>query len=140
MAISFSRVRAFIRWLKANPLITLLGIVATLFGVLKGAPPAWNATTQMIGSPNCLTYGNLYHYPTGFFQRTEINWTEHGDDGAIMKFRELHRDREYIVLLNLTQRAGRNSPMILRIPVCGGTMQWSYENPQQWIDLYNVWR
>jgi hypothetical protein len=28
----------------------------------------------------------------------------------------------------------------VRLPVCGGTSQWTYENPQAWVDLYEVTR
>lgn len=135
---SIPRLKVFTRWLKANPIIGLLGVAGTIFGVVKGAPPAWDATTQILGIPRCLTYASVYYYPSGRFEKDGLNWVEHGD--TTFTFREIHRDRNNIVLLNTTPRAGRQSAMILRIPVCSGTAQWSYQNPQQWIDLYETWR
>jgi hypothetical protein len=140
VSISYQRIRVFARWLKANPIVTLLGILATIFGVLKGAPPAWSAVTEILGVPRCLTYSSIYYYSSGRFEKSSGDtWIEHGD--AVFTFKETHRDRNYIILLNTTPRAGPKARMILRIPVCGGRLQWTYENYSgYWTNLYEVWR
>lgn len=144
MPVSFSKLSAVARWLKDHPVITLITILGSILGYIKGVPPAWNAATQIAGIPECLTYGNVYHHSQGRFENNGMKWTEYGDwkDIDIIKFEEIHRDRNYIILRNLTARAGpkTNSNLIVRIPVCGGTVQWSIPNPQQWTDLYTVWR
>jgi hypothetical protein len=141
VSISYQRIRVFSRWLKANPIVTLLGILATMFGVVKGAPPAWSAVTEILGIPHCLTYSSVYHHSAGRFEKSSGDtWIEQGQKDDVYNFTETHRDRNYIILRNTTPRVGRNATMILRIPVCGGPMQWTYQNPQQWVDLYEVWR
>jgi hypothetical protein len=30
--------------------------------------------------------------------------------------------------------------MLVRLPACGGTAQWTYENPENWTNLYQVER
>jgi hypothetical protein len=127
---SSPRLMAIARWLKANPIVTIIGVVGTIFGVVKGAPPAWRAAMEMLGLPDCLTYSSVYHYPDGVFRVGDGGWIENNDDGNVYRFKESYRNRNYIVLLNTTPRQGRRSSMILRIPVCGGTAQWTYENPQ----------
>lgn len=132
------KLRIFVRWLRSHPLIVLFGVFSTVVGILKGLMPALEAFTAVLGVPACFSYADKYTYSTGHFQRDGKHWTEVNE--AEYRFVETHRDRNYIILLNITPRVGNPPTMILRIPVCGGTLQWTYQNPQRWIDLYEVWR
>lgn len=136
------RIAALIRKLRSHPGMTVLTVLATVIGLIKGIPPAWGAISEWCGVPYCLSYGRTYNYPTGKFSKVlEHRWIEYG--GTVFYFNEIHRDRNFIVLLNDTPREERplgDQTMIVRLPVCGGTAQWSYQNPAGWTDLYEVWR
>jgi hypothetical protein len=140
--INSARLRAIARWLKSHPVVAILGVIATVFGVIKGAPAAWSVTMHAVGLPDCITYSKTYRHAGGYFALENGEWIEYPSfrGKEHFKFREVRRDPEYVYLLNLTPRAGRASTMLLRFPVCGGTAQWTYQNPQQWTDLYTVWR
>ena len=135
--LSFEHVRAGTRWLKSHPIFVFLGIGATVFGFVNGGYTITETMTKIVGVPECLTYAKVYRHATGLFDDNGTLWIEHPQQ---IQFRESHRDRTYIYLVNLTPREGRQSTMLVRLPACGGTAQWSYQNPQQWVDLYDVWR
>lgn len=136
------RLRGAARWLKSNPIVAILGVVGSVFGVIKGAPAAWSVITQVLGLPECVTYSKIYRHANGYFAAEGDQWVEYPPYSGTDKFRfrEIRRNREYIYILNLTPRAGPANTMLLRFPVCGGTAQWTYQNPQEWTDLYYVWR
>ena len=58
------------------------------------------------------------------------------------EFRETHRTRDYIELLNLTPRPEERdwATLIVRLPVCEGTAKLTLGITQHWMDLYQVWR
>ena len=135
--------RVIPRWLKSHPLVISAGIVATLFGLITSGFTFVGTVTKVVGLPACFTYADVYHHATGRFGKEGLRWIEHPPfDGGSRHFifQETHREPEYIYLLNQTPRDGPSNTMLLRLPVCGGTAQWSYQNPQHWVDLYFVWR
>lgn len=136
------RVAALIRKLKSHPGMTILTVLATVIGLIKGIPPAWGAISEWCGVPYCLTYGDVYYYATGKFSYIgNERWIENG--AAVFSFKESKRSRDWILLLNDTDRVKRpvgDQTMIVRLPVCGGTAQWAHQNPGGWVDLYEVWR
>jgi hypothetical protein len=80
-----------------------------------------------------------YYYYNGHFKYVGGKWLEYQPNTKI-EFNEVGRTRDYITLLNKTPRSNpRWESMLVRLPVCGGTAQWTYENPEQWTDLYQVY-
>jgi hypothetical protein len=130
-----------VEWLKKNPIYTAIGVLGTVFGFIKGIPPAWTAISETFGIPECVTVSDRYYYYSGHFTNTRPDtWVEF-QPAAKLNFLEINRNRNYVILLNKTPRADpRWESMLVRLPICGGTAQWTYENPQQWVDLFDVAR
>ncbi|MEK7153976.1 MAG: hypothetical protein AAB792_00255 [Patescibacteria group bacterium] len=85
---------------------------------------------------------NKYNHPTGYFQRQkDREWKEYPvyKKGKHHVFEEMTRDKEYIYLKDLKRRRDPGRPMLLRLPINGGTAQWSYPNPLKWEDFTIVW-
>jgi hypothetical protein len=132
--------RTALGWIKNNPIWSLVGGAASILGLVAGVPPAWLAVSQALNIPSCVTYSNIYYDSYSHFKKESNNWTEYQVDTKYL-FRELSRSRDYIILLNLTPREDpRWATMLVRLPVCGGTAQWTYENPENWVDLTTVFR
>ena len=128
------------RWVRRNPLFGVAAITAPILGVVTAIPQAWPAIAAMTGLPHCLSYSDIYYYHNGHFLNAGAQWIEY-QRTVQLTFQEMYRNPDYIVLVNKTQRTDpRWESMLVRLPVCGGTAQWTYENPQQWIDLYDVTR
>ncbi len=127
-------------WLKDNPILSIAGALATIFGLVTAMPATWKASTQILGIPSCVTYAKVYSYSSGRFSDAGEKWVENIKGTDTFYFKLAHREPDYIFLLNLTPRVGYDSDMLVRLPVCGGTAQWTLENPEHWIDLYQVWR
>lgn len=83
-----------------------------------------------------------YDYATGYFKRYGDRWIEqlNSENSPSASFTELRRDNEYIYLADSsrTKSGEPNNVLHLRIPIEGGTAQWSWTNPIQWIDLHVV--
>jgi hypothetical protein len=134
------RFRAVVLWIKKNPIYGFIGVLGSFLGVVAGIPAAWNAVTTLTDLPACGSYSKIYSYYDGDFRNEGQNWIERNPTETI-NFKELHRDRNYIVLLNQTPRTDpRWRSMLVRLPTCGGAAQWTYENPEYWIDLFQVHR
>jgi hypothetical protein len=132
--------RTALWWIKNNPIWSLMGGAASILGLVAGVPPAWLAVSQALNIPSCVTYSNIYYDSNGHFKKEGNNWTEYQVDTKYL-FRELSRLRDYITLLNLTPREDpRWKTMLVRLPVCGGTVQWTYQDPENWVDLTTVFR
>jgi hypothetical protein len=131
---------AIAAWLKDNPLLAIVGALVPVFGLVAGGPAAWAGLTQILGIPQCVTYAKVYSYSSGAFADGGDKWVESVKGVDTFTFKLAHRNPEFIILLNQTPRVGYRSDMIVRLPVCGGTAQWTLENPEHWIDLYQVWR
>lgn len=128
-----------ILWVQKNPLIGLVGVVGPVLGLIVAVPNAWNAATNIAGLPACVFYPKVYYYNNGHFKDIGGgNWVEYQIQ-ARFKFVEIARNRDYINLKNLTRRTDpRWESMLVRLPSCGGTAQWTYENPEAWTDLFQV--
>jgi hypothetical protein len=140
---SIWRFAAVVRWAKNNPIMTAISILASIFAFIKGIPPTWEAAMELSGRPSCFSYGDTYYHSAGYFRLASDGiWSEYPpyDGDHSFEFKEVRRDREYIYLRNITPREGRASTMLVRLPACGGAAQWTYQNPQAWIDLYQVWK
>lgn len=133
-------IQGLVSWVKRNPLYSIIAGLAPVIAVVSGLPTAVDALPQYFGRPQCWTYSNIYYYYAGHFKQIDNKWTEFQPQ-ARLNFDEFSRDANYIVLLNKTPREdSRWASMLVRLPVCGGAAQWTYENPEQWVDLFDVAR
>jgi hypothetical protein len=88
----------------------------------------------------CGTYADIYYDSNGHFKNENKKWTEYQPTVKLL-FDELNRERDYITLINRSPREDpRWASMLVRLPVCEGTAQWTYQNPQVWVDLFPVFR
>lgn len=132
--------RRAIDWVRRNPAYGLIAVMAPVVAVIAGVPKAWDAVAQIFDIPKCFTYSDTYYYYNGHFKQIDTGWIEY-QPSAKINFVEFQRDKEYIILVNRTPRVDpRSDSMLVRLPVCGGTAQWTYENPERWVDLYQITR
>jgi hypothetical protein len=136
---------AILTWIRSHSLIVLAGALTTFFGLVVGASNAIPLILKALNRPDCLTYATRYRSAHSFFKLDESAiWREYPPSGGLhlFEFREIHRTRENIDLLNLTSRpeiADWRS-LIVRLPVCGGTARITAGIPERWTDLFQVWR
>jgi hypothetical protein len=129
-----------ISWVKRNPIYTLGVALVPVVGIVTGVPRAWDSISAVLNIPTCLTYSDVYYYYNGHFKKIGQKWIEFQPD-VKFSFDEIYRNRDYIVILNKTPRDNpRWRSMLVRLPACGGTTQWTYENPENWTNLYQVER
>ena len=135
--LSFSKI---VSWVKENPIYGLAAALAPIVGLLAGLSGAMSSVAQVLGRPPCWTYSDVYYYYNGHFRNMEDKWVEF-QPRTKMIFNEISRNQAYIILLNKTPRDDpRWESMLVRLPVCGGTAQWTEENPERWSDLFQVTR
>jgi hypothetical protein len=128
-------------WIKDHPVVVVIGVIGTIAAIFKAAPDVWEYVTRILDIPTCIAYADVYYITTGSFSKKDGNhWIETNNSGKFADFKETHRTREYIHLLNVTPREGNTHPMIIRIPACGGIISWTYENPIRWQDLTHTWK
>jgi hypothetical protein len=138
---NFVGLRTTVRWIKNNPVYSLVCIAASIFGFVAGVPRAWVAVSEALNIPLCVTYSDVYYGSDSHFKKEKNGrWTEY-QSTAKLQFDEIARARDYITLVNRTPRADpRANLMLLRLPTCGGTVQWTYQNPMHWNDHMQVFR
>ena len=134
----------FWSWIKSKRLLVIAGGLTTLFGLIVSASNVTPVVLKALGRPDCLTYAKVYHDPFSDFKLEDDRWREYPHEGgpARYEFREAHRTRENIDLLNLTPRPDTRDwqTLIVRLPVCGGTAQLTVGITENWVDLYPIWR
>jgi hypothetical protein len=79
-------------------------------------------------------------HPGGSFRKHGQTWIEEPPyaPGKHFQFREFTIDKDYVYLVDESRRNKDNSPMLLRFPIHGGFLQWSFQNPTTWTNLYLV--
>lgn len=81
----------------------------------------------------------VYRGPGGYWEKIANEWTEHSlaHPEVVLHFQELRKDSDYIYLVDRsrTKDGTPDNPLLLRLPIKGGTAQWSWSNPAIWIDL-----
>lgn len=77
--------------------------------------------------------------PAGYFKKQGSRWVEYPPyaPNQFFTFDETGTDGSYIYLVDRsrTKPGDGNNPMMMRLPVRGGSAQWSYQNPVNWIDF-----
>jgi len=134
-----NRLLSLFALVRRHPLVVMLGALASVLAFVKTAYDAWDPLTRTLGIPYCLTYADRYDHSDGSFRKEGKFWHELSN-GIHFEFTEMHRNREYLILRNATVREGPSNTMLLRLPTCGGTAQWTFQNPESWTDLYQIWR
>lgn len=129
--------------IRDHPVVVYLSLVTMVIGLATSIPTAFGAVSDALGISRCLSLSGTYQMAGGTFTKRGRFWSEVTGSGATFEFEEFRRDRDYIYLKNLTPRVSlssydgddRSKLMWVRIPLCGGMLQWSYENPIMWTDL-----
>jgi hypothetical protein len=142
------KLNAISTWIKSNPLIVFAGAIAaalaTMSSLIGSVGNVVPATLKILDLPDCYSYANIYRSAHSFFRMDgEGVWREYPPDGGtvLYEFKEVHRTREYIDLLNLTERPGMPDwrAMLVRLPACGGKSEISIGIPERWSNLFQVW-
>jgi hypothetical protein len=124
-------------------IIVLAGALTTAFGLIISASTVAPLVLKALNLPDCWTYANVYYADQSHFKRDGRIWREYSNDGNALwyEFRETHRTRDYIYLLNLTERPGTYEwwRFNIRLPVCDGSAMMS-GFPEKWLTLMQVWR
>src|SRR5262249_32726480 len=131
-------------WIKANPLKVLAGALTTVFGLIVGASNAIPVVLKWLNRPDCFTYASVYRTSWSYFQHEGERWREYPPNGGVHRyeFREVNRNPDHILLLNLTERPEIKdwTTLMVQLPVCGGTAKIAFGVPEHWSDLGQVWR
>lgn len=131
-------------WIKSKRLLVLAGALTTLFGFIISTSNVVPVVLKAFGRPDCFTYASVYRDPFSEFRQEGVFWREYPLEGgaARYEFKEAHRTRDAIDLLNLTPRPDVQEwqTLIVRLPVCGGTARLTVGTTEHWVDLYPIWR
>lgn len=117
--------------------------------VAAGAAYAWYQA-NIIATGTC-SVADAYVYPTGKFVKQGVDWLEVKDTHKVTeqysKFRQFQEDATHIYLsdknrLSPIGEAGKpkidDREMWVRIPKCGGQVDWTWSNPLQWTAFQMV--
>jgi hypothetical protein len=90
-----------------------------------------------------LSVAKRYVRPGGgeFVRLSQGYWIEHTESQTVrFVFQELAKTDGYVYLYDSSRLLAndRTNPLQVRIPIKGGMAQWSYANPVQWTDLFEV--
>ncbi len=103
--------------------------------------PPQEKTLSRAGSDEDATQDSatVFITPSGSFRKEGDRWVEYPPyaEGQHNTFEEIARDNEYIYLKDARRtKAGEpGNHMLVRIPINGGEVQWSYENPIVWTSF-----
>jgi hypothetical protein len=106
------------------------------------------ASYYRVATGQC-SVSSKYVYETGYFEKHDNVWEEHINGRKFATFRELRTDATFVYLADknrLDPIGGANRPeaerreFIVRIPKCGGEVNWSWSNPLEWTPFQIVSR
>lgn len=126
------------------PGIRAAGALAVLVMFWQFNPPEALHTAIEPTPVTVPTPGTHYESSTSHFEKRSGSWIEQ-QKGAILPlahFRELYVNTQYIYLVDDSRikDGEKGNALNVRIPINGGMVQWSWENPVQWTDLKVVSR
>jgi transcriptional regulator with XRE-family HTH domain len=75
----------------------------------------------------------VYHLPGGRFERQDGRWIEYHGDTQFVVFDEFDANETYIQLICTRRRSEKGHRMLVRIPTKGGQIEWTWENPLEWV-------
>jgi len=141
------KIENLLNWIKSN------SIVATVIALTSLATPVvafvgqtsdlMPVVRKTLNIPDCYRYSDVYYDKFSYFKRDGQLWEEIPRDSGdnSYEFREVHRTRDEIELVNLTERPEMPEwkLMSVSLPVCGGTARYSIGVPDHWVDMYEVW-
>lgn len=121
-----------------------VGAVTTASAVFAMVSQAGNAVPiifRILDLPAC-RYSDVYRGTQTDFVKEGSVWREY-PVGAVthrFEFKEIRRDRDEIMLRNLTPRETQDwATLTVHIPVCDGTAKMSEGMPEHWTDLQRIW-
>lgn len=136
-------------WIKSNPLIVLVGALTPLVGFALSVSNSMPTILRALNRPPCYTYGDTYQDSYTEFRRQGALWNEYSlaTQQKIYEFREIHRDPDFILILNLTDRTNAVpkipewKDMVVRLAVCSpGKAEVLYGPGRPWEYLFDIWR
>lgn len=141
------KIATLLNWIKSN---SIVATVIALTGLATPAVAFIGQTGDLIADalkifniPACYRYADVYYDKFSYFKRDGQLWQEIPRDSGDKSyaFREVHRTRDEIELVNLTERPDipEWKLMSVSLPVCGGTARYSIGVPDHWVDMYDVW-
>lgn len=81
----------------------------------------------------------IYRTPAGDrFEKTGNVWIEYKNGKESAAFDEFDRDDAFIYMACRKRRGPGDRKMYVRIPIRGGDVQWTYENPLEWEAFVRV--
>jgi hypothetical protein len=112
---------------------SFVGGVVTAVGLVSAVPAAWDGVSRLLGIPVCMTFGDRYYFYDGVFVNEGERWIEYQQANR-NEFVEQSRDRNFIILRNMTPRpdTDRWRSMLVRIPACGGSIELTFQVPEEW--------
>lgn len=81
----------------------------------------------------CRTEHCVYYLPNGCIQRENGRWREYHGSNLFAEFEEFDSDGGYIRLICTRGKSAKGHRMLVRFPNSGGQIEWSWENPLEWI-------
>jgi hypothetical protein len=134
----------YMNWAKPSLLALLVGVLTTIFSLIGAASNAVPVILKTLNLPECLTYADAYGGTQSDFKKEGNVWREYAPDATAFQseFKEIERNRNEILLRNLTPRetAADWATLVVYLPVCGGTARMSEGKPERWTDLEKVWK
>ena len=133
----------YLNWAKPSLLALLVGVLTTIFSLIGAASNAVPVILKTLNLPECLTYADAYGGTQSDFKKEGNVWREYAPDAVAFQseFKEIERNRNEILLRNLTRRETADwGTLVVYLPVCGGTARMSEGKPERWTDLEKVWK
>ena len=133
----------YLSWVKPNLLALLVGVLTTIFSLIGAASNAVPVILKTLNLPECFTYADAYGGTQSDFKKEGNVWREYAPDAVAFQseFKEIERNRNEILLRNLTRRETADwGTLVVYLPVCGGTARMSEGRPERWTDLEKVWK
>lgn len=139
--------KSFLSRIKDHPVVVAFGAIGAVAGALASIPKAWEFVSDVFDVPNCIFYSDKYEYVEGYFKKDGARWVEYkkNSNAPYAEFSEVKRGKKSILINNMTPRQHQEGQpelgvMLISLPPCGGTARWTLQNPQNWEDLYQVWK
>jgi hypothetical protein len=109
--------------LSAGGAVVLLG-VAVAVGLV-----AFTLYGQVTGK---CSVASAYVAPNGKFAQNESGWVEYQNGKLYANYQEQQRDATYVYITDSGRDPDTGRDFIVRIPKCGGMVEWTWSNPILW--------
>ncbi|MFM0136847.1 hypothetical protein [Caballeronia grimmiae] len=125
----------FPNWWKENPWLAALIVALT-----SGAAVLTGATTAVTNLKSLRDWlapplPKTFYTTSGIIAR---GWVEINKSGERNVFIEQRHDKDFLYLVDDSRPDGgdKSKPLVLRVPLKGGMVEWTTANPAEWHPLY----